>query len=100
MMQLEDDVGDPDAYSLSCSSDHATKPFVWWFLTISCIFCIYFIGVNWEKSILNIATAILFPSTPLCDKDACCAHASFAVRSNGECELGDGMRKQKHVVHL
>ena len=43
------------------------------FLTISFEFCSWFIPTSWEKCKVNMATAVLFPSTPECDKDVCWA---------------------------
>ena len=58
------------------------------FLIITCGFCSWSTPINWEKCKVNIATAILFPSTAGCDKDVCCPHVCFAVHWNGACQLG------------
>ena len=55
-------------------------------------------STSWEKCKVNIATAVLFPSTPECDKDVCWARVCFAVYCNGECQLGDKMQKHGNVV--
>ena len=54
------------------------------FLTISSRFCSLFIGINWEKCKVNIATA--------------CVPTLIFQCCNGECQLGDVMRKQRDVV--